>query len=94
MRAFAADFANTGEDVFETGRELLTRLAGLRDLMTDHETTSVRLVVTPEDYQLRRCTKSLHLVVAGAYLRFTQIPGQSFFGNVPRGISGKPPQAA
>ncbi len=49
VRAFAADFANTGEDVFETGRELLTRLAGLRDLMIDHETTSVRLVVTPED---------------------------------------------
>ncbi len=48
VRAFAADFANTGEDVFETGRELLTRLARLRDLMIDHETTSVRLVVTPE----------------------------------------------
>lgn len=49
VRAFAADFANTGEGVFETGRELLTRLARLRDLMIDHETTSVRLVVTPED---------------------------------------------
>ena len=49
VRAFAADFANTGEGVFETGRELLTRLAGLRDLMIDHETTSVRLVVAPED---------------------------------------------
>ena len=48
VRAFAADFANTGESVFETGRELLTRLAGLRDLMIDHETTSVRLVVTAE----------------------------------------------
>ncbi|HEY5625598.1 MAG TPA: ArsA-related P-loop ATPase [Dehalococcoidia bacterium] len=48
VRAFAADYANTGEDVFETGRELLTRLAGLRDLMIDHEKTSVRLVVAPE----------------------------------------------
>ncbi len=48
VRAFAADFANTGEGVFETGRELLTRLAGLRDLMIDQETTSVRLVVTAE----------------------------------------------
>jgi len=48
VRAFAADYANTGEGVFETGRELLTRLAGLRDLMIDHEVTSVRLVVTPE----------------------------------------------
>lgn len=49
VRAFAADYANTGEDVFETGRELLTRLASLRDLMTDHETTSTRLVVAPDD---------------------------------------------
>jgi arsenite-transporting ATPase len=48
VRAFAADYANTGEGVFETGRTLLTRLAGLRDLMIDHETTSVRLVVTAE----------------------------------------------
>ena len=48
VRAFAADFANTGEGVFETGRELLTRLARLRDLMIDQETTSVRLVVTAE----------------------------------------------
>jgi arsenite-transporting ATPase len=48
VRAFASDYANTGEGVFETGRELLTRLAGLRDLMIDHETTSVRLVVTAE----------------------------------------------
>ena len=48
VRAFAADYANTGEGVFETGRALLTRLAGLRNLMIDHETTSVRLVVAPE----------------------------------------------
>ena len=48
VRAFAAEFANAGEGVFETGRKLLTRLAGLRDLMIDHETTSVRLVVTAE----------------------------------------------
>jgi arsenite-transporting ATPase len=49
VRAFAAEYASTGEGVFETGRELLTRLARLRDLMIDHETTSVRLVVAPED---------------------------------------------
>ena len=45
LRAFAADYANAGEDVFETGRELLTRLADLRDALTDPETTSVRIVV-------------------------------------------------
>ncbi len=48
VRAFAADYANTGEGVFATGRELLTRLASLRDLMIDQKTTSVRLVVTAE----------------------------------------------
>lgn len=48
VRAFAADYANAGEDVFETGRALLTRLAGLRDLFTDHGSTSVRLVVAPD----------------------------------------------
>ena len=49
VRAFAADYANAGEEVFETGRELLTRLAGLRDLLTDHEVTSVRLAMAPDD---------------------------------------------
>jgi arsenite-transporting ATPase len=49
VRAFAADYASAGEEVFETGRELLTRLAGLRDLLTDHQTTSVRLAIAPDD---------------------------------------------
>ena len=49
VRAFAADYANAGEQVFDTGRQLLTRLASLRGLLTDHETTSVRLVVAPDD---------------------------------------------
>ncbi|HUF54742.1 MAG TPA: ArsA-related P-loop ATPase [Dehalococcoidia bacterium] len=48
VRPFFADYANAGEEVFETGRALLTRLASLRDLFTDHETTSVRLVVAPD----------------------------------------------
>ena len=69
VRAFAADFANTGEDVFETGRELLTRLAGLRDLMIDHETTSVRLVVTPEDRTPEALRESSGVLSLFGYLK-------------------------
>ena len=45
LRVFAADYANAGEDVFERGRELLTRLASLRKLLTDPEVCSVRVVL-------------------------------------------------
>ena len=69
VRAFAADFADTGEDVFETGRELLTRLAGLRDLMIDHETTSVRLVVTPEDRTPEALRESSGVLSLFGYLK-------------------------
>jgi arsenite-transporting ATPase len=44
LRAFAGDYASTGEDVMERGRELLTRLARLRDMMTDPEICSVRII--------------------------------------------------
>lgn len=47
MRAFAGDYANAGEGVFETGKELLTRLADVRDLMSDPAVTSVRVVANP-----------------------------------------------
>jgi arsenite-transporting ATPase len=47
LRAFAADTVAAGEEVLDTGRELLGRLANLRDLFTDPEVTSVRLVTTP-----------------------------------------------
>lgn len=48
LRAFAGDYADRGEEVFETGREMLGRLAGLRDLLTDPDVTSVRLVGTAD----------------------------------------------
>lgn len=44
LRAFAGDTVAAGEEVLDTGRELLGRLANLRDLLTDPEVTSVRLV--------------------------------------------------
>jgi arsenite-transporting ATPase len=48
LRAFAGDYATAGEDVFETGRNLLGRLAALRDLLTDPGVTSVRVVVSAD----------------------------------------------
>jgi arsenite-transporting ATPase len=47
VRAFAADYAANADQVLETGRDLLTRLADLRDLLADPDITSVRVVVTP-----------------------------------------------
>jgi arsenite-transporting ATPase len=44
LRVFAADQVSTGEEVFERGRTLLGRLAGLRDIFADSGTTTVRLV--------------------------------------------------
>jgi arsenite-transporting ATPase len=45
LRVFAGEYASTGEEVFERGRELLTRLANLRDVLTDPEASTVRLVL-------------------------------------------------
>jgi len=47
VRVFAGDYASAGEDVLDRGRELLGRLARLRDLLTDADTTSVRLALSP-----------------------------------------------
>lgn len=44
-KAFAGDYATNGEAVFDRGRELLGRLASLRDQLTDPAVTSVRIVV-------------------------------------------------
>ena len=44
-KAFAGDYATNGEAVFDRGRELLGRLASLRDNLTDPAVTSVRIVV-------------------------------------------------
>lgn len=45
LRVFAGDYAEKGEDVLERGRELLGRLAGLRELLTNPEISSVRIVL-------------------------------------------------
>lgn len=48
VRMFAADYAEAGEDLLESGRELLGRLAELRDSLTDSEVCSVRVLVRPD----------------------------------------------
>ncbi len=47
FRAFAGDYASAGDSVFENGRDLLSRLADMRDMLADPESTSARLVVHP-----------------------------------------------
>ncbi len=48
VRMFAADYASAGEEMLEIGRELLGRLADLRELFTDPAVTSVRTVLRPD----------------------------------------------
>ena len=45
LRVFAGDYADKGEGILESGRELLGRLAGLRDMLNDPEVSSVRIVL-------------------------------------------------
>jgi arsenite-transporting ATPase len=64
LRAFAGDYASTADDVMERGQALLGRLADLRDLLTDPQTCSVRLVTaavhnSPE--RLREAITAFHL---------------------------------
>ncbi len=48
LRVFAGDYATAGEDVLDRGRELLGRLAALRDRLADPDVTSVRLVLAAD----------------------------------------------
>ena len=48
VRMFAADYAEAGEEMLESGRELLGRLADLRELLTDPDVTSVRVILRPD----------------------------------------------
>lgn len=47
-RALVADYASAGDEVFESGRALLSRLADFRDLLADPAVSTVRIVVRPE----------------------------------------------
>jgi arsenite-transporting ATPase len=48
VRMFAADYASAGEDLLESGRELLGRLADLRETLTDANVSSVRVLLRPD----------------------------------------------
>ena len=48
VRMFAADYAEAGEEMLESGRELLGRLADLRELLTDPDVSSVRVSLRPD----------------------------------------------
>jgi arsenite-transporting ATPase len=45
VRMFAADYAAEGEEILESGREFLGRLAELRDLLIDPAVSSVRVLL-------------------------------------------------
>ncbi|MDO8614147.1 MAG: ArsA-related P-loop ATPase [Dehalococcoidia bacterium] len=47
LRVFAGEYASAGEGVLDRGRDLLGRLARLRDVLTDRQVSSVRLALPP-----------------------------------------------
>lgn len=59
LRAFAGEYASTGEDVMDRGRALLERLARLRGLMTDPDVCSVRIVATAAEHTAERLRESI-----------------------------------
>jgi arsenite-transporting ATPase len=67
IRAFAGDYASTGEEVFERGRDLLTRLARLRDQLTDPAVTSVRLVLTPDEAAVQETLEAIAVLSLFSY---------------------------
>lgn len=67
VRAFAGDYAERGEEVFDNGREMLGRLAGLRDLLTDPEVTTVRIVVQPNRSALAEVSDALGVLSLFSY---------------------------
>ena len=67
LRAFAGDYATNGEAVLETGRELLGRLAALRDLLTDPGVTSVRVVVGADPTSVDAAREALSVLGLFSY---------------------------
>jgi len=49
VRMFAADYAAEGEEILESGREFLGRLAQLRELLTDPSVSTVRVVLRADE---------------------------------------------
>jgi arsenite-transporting ATPase len=67
LRAFAGDTVAAGEEVLDTGRDLLGRLASLRDMFTDPDVTSVRLVTTAGPTSVDRVSSALAVLGLFSY---------------------------
>jgi arsenite-transporting ATPase len=59
LRAFAGEYASTGEDVMDRGKALLERLAQLREMMTNPDVCSVRIVATAGEQTNDRLRESI-----------------------------------
>jgi arsenite-transporting ATPase len=66
MRALGG-YSTSGDDVYEAGRDLLLRLARLRLALTDPESASVRLVLTPERRSLAEVQGAIAALSLFAY---------------------------
>ncbi|HEU4758911.1 MAG TPA: ArsA-related P-loop ATPase, partial [Dehalococcoidia bacterium] len=66
LRALTA-YASNGEDVYESGRDLLQRLARLRDLLTDAEVSSLRLVLPADPSAAAEAQQALAALALFAY---------------------------
>jgi arsenite-transporting ATPase len=60
-------YSTTGDDVYEAGRDLLLRLARLREALTERESASVRLVLTPETRSLAEVRGAIAALSLFAY---------------------------
>jgi arsenite/tail-anchored protein-transporting ATPase len=67
LRAFAGEYATAGEDIVERGRDLLGRLARLRDLLTDRSISSVRLVTAADAAALPAVREALAVLSVQSY---------------------------
>jgi arsenite-transporting ATPase len=67
VRVFAGGYADAGDQVLETGRELLGRLVKLRDMLTDPEITSVRLVIVPDNGALHDLQEAMAVLSLFGY---------------------------
>ena len=63
LRALSG-YSTDGEDIYESGRDLLLRLSRLRQTLTDPESASVRLVFTAE----KRCLEEVQRAVTALSL--------------------------
>ncbi len=81
LRALTA-YASNGEDVYENGRDLLSRLARLRDLLTDAEASSVRLVLPADRSAVAEAQQALSALALFAYPVDAAIVGRLLPANV------------